>query len=129
LRLDTARARFELARLLASTARPEAADVGSRAFAELESLGAAREADEAAALLRELGVKTKAGPRATGLLTQRELEVLRLLAEGLTNTEIAGRLYISPKTVEHHVARIYRKLDVRTRAEAAAYAVRNLGSE
>jgi DNA-binding NarL/FixJ family response regulator len=55
--------------------------------------------------------------------------VLRLLAEGLTNTDIGKRLFISPRTVEHHVARIYRKLDVRTRSEAAAYAVRHLGGE
>ena len=126
-RLDAARARLELARVLVATGHPDAADVAGRAFAELESLGATREADEASAILRGLGVKTRSGPRASGLLTRREMEVLRLLAEGLTNGDIALRLYISPKTVEHHVARIYRKLDVRTRSEAAAYAVRHLG--
>jgi DNA-binding CsgD family transcriptional regulator len=127
LRLDAARARLELARALVDTDRTGAADVAGRAFSELESLGAAREADGAAALLRGLGVKTRSGPRAIGLLTRREVDVLRLLGEGLTNTEIARRLFISPKTAEHHVARIFRKLDVHNRAEAAAFAVRNLG--
>mgnify|MGYP002084197026 CR=1 FL=1 len=127
LRLDTARARLTLAQALAASRAPDAPDVAGRAFSELESLGAAHEADEAAALLRRLGVKTKSGPRAAGALTRREVDVLRLLGEGLTNAAIAKRLYISPKTVEHHVARIYRKLDVNTRSEATAYAVRHLG--
>ncbi len=94
-----------------------------RAFSELESLGALREADEAAALMRELGVKAPSGPRAAGLLTRREVEVLRLLGEGNTNVEIGKRLFISPKTVEHHVGRIYRKLDVTRARKAATYAV------
>ena len=55
--------------------------------------------------------------------------MLRLLGEGLTNAEIGERLFISPKTVEHHVGRIYGKLDLRTRTEAAAYALRHLGPE
>jgi DNA-binding CsgD family transcriptional regulator len=55
--------------------------------------------------------------------------VLRLLGEGLSNREMAARLFISPKTAEHHVSRVYAKLGLRSRAEAAAYAVRNLGSE
>ena len=55
--------------------------------------------------------------------------MLRLLGEGLTNPEIAQRLFISPKTAEHHVGRIYGKLGLSTRAELAAYAVRNLGGE
>ena len=101
--------------------------MAGRAFSELESLGARREADEASALLRgRSGVKTRSGPRAADALTRREVEVLRLLGEGFTNADIATRLYISPKTVEHHVARVYRKLDVTTRAEASAYAVRHL---
>ena len=55
--------------------------------------------------------------------------MLRLLGEGLTNPEIAQRLFISPKTAEHHVGRIYGKLQLRTRTELAAYAVRNPGRE
>jgi DNA-binding CsgD family transcriptional regulator len=128
-RLETARARHELARALAESAPEVAADVGRRAREELEALGALREADAAGAFLRSLGVKSRSGPRADGALSKREREVLRLLSEGLTNAEIAKRLFISPKTAEHHVGRIYQKLGLRTRAEAAAYAVRTLGSE
>jgi DNA-binding CsgD family transcriptional regulator len=55
-------------------------------------------------------------------LSAREAEVLALIQAGHTNAEIAKRLYISPKTAEHHVSRVLSKLGVRTRAEAAALA-------
>ncbi len=128
-RLDAARTRLELARALSVTSPEIAVDTARRARAELEALGALRDADAAAALMRSLGAKGRAGPRATELLTRRETEVLRLLAEGLTNREIAERLFISPKTAEHHVGRVYAKLGVGTRAEAAAFAARNLGEK
>jgi ATP/maltotriose-dependent transcriptional regulator MalT len=126
---ETARARLELAHSLAATSPEVAVDVARRARNELDALGASREADAAAAFLRSLGAKGRSGPRNAGALSKREREVLRLLGEGLTNAEIGERLFISPKTVEHHVGRIYGKLDLRTRTEAAAYALRHLGPE
>ena len=57
-------------------------------------------------------------------LTARELEVLALVAEGLGNREIAERLFLSERTVAHHVSAILRKLGVRTRAQAGVRAVR-----
>jgi DNA-binding NarL/FixJ family response regulator len=56
-------------------------------------------------------------------LTQRELEVLQLLAEGSTNAEISQRLYISPKTTKNHLAAIFQKLDVTNRTHALVRAV------
>jgi DNA-binding CsgD family transcriptional regulator len=129
LRLEAARARLELAQVSAEIAPGAAADVARRSRDELDALGAVREADAAAALMRTLGVIGRTGPRRLGLLSKRETEVLRLLSEGLSNKEIAARLFISPKTAEHHLGRIYDKLGVKTRSEATAYAVRYLGPE
>lgn len=128
-RLDAARTRLDLARALVTRSPELAVDTARHACSELDALGARRDADGAAALMRELGAKSAAGPRAAGLLTRRELDVLRLLAGGLTNRAIAERLYISPKTVEHHTSRIYAKLGVTTRSEAAAWWVRHLAPE
>jgi DNA-binding CsgD family transcriptional regulator len=128
-RLDAARSRLELAQALAVSSPEVAVDTARHARIELESLGALREADAAAALMRSLGARGRAGPRAVGLLSRRETEVLRLLGDGHSNREIAERLFISPKTAEHHVSHIYGKLGVNSRAEAAAYAARNLGDE
>ena len=60
-----------------------------------------------------------------GRLTRREVEVLRLAARGLTTREIAGRLYISPKTADHHIQHIYGKIGVSTRAAAALWAMQH----
>ncbi len=129
LPLDAARARLELARALAATEPELSIDVARRAHRELESLGADRAAADASALLRSLGAKSRSGPRGVDVLTKREQEVLRLLGEGLSNAELGRRLFISPKTAEHHVGRILRKLDLRSRAEAAGYAARHGGAE
>jgi DNA-binding CsgD family transcriptional regulator len=122
--MDAARARLELARAL----RDENPDVAAReanvALETFERLGAARESDEAAALVRELGGPARTGPKGLGLLSKREVEVLRLLGEGLTNAEIAARLFISTKTAGNHVSSVLSKLHLRSRQEAAAYAVR-----
>ena len=59
-------------------------------------------------------------------MSKRELEVLRLVGYGLTNAQIAERLYISTKTAGHHVGNILSKLGLKNRSEAAAYAQRSL---
>jgi LuxR family transcriptional regulator, maltose regulon positive regulatory protein len=92
----------------------------------LEALGrpgeAARQADMAKARLRELGAMA---PReAVGPLSPREMEVLRQVAEGLSDPEIGRRLHISPHTVHRHVSNIHAKLGVSSRAAAAAQAVK-----
>ena len=115
------------ARLLAGRARIDSdVEVATQdlraAVVVFDRLGARRDHDEAAALLRDLGQAGPRGPKGWGLLTRREREVLRLLASGLSNAEIGTRLFISPKTAEHHVGRVLDKLALRSRAEAAAYA-------
>jgi pimeloyl-ACP methyl ester carboxylesterase/DNA-binding CsgD family transcriptional regulator len=65
------------------------------------------------------------GTRGSGRLSPREIEVLRLLARGETNGQIAARLGLSINTVERHVVNVYRKIDARGRAEATAWALRN----
>jgi DNA-binding CsgD family transcriptional regulator len=97
------------------------------ALEALETLGASAVAAKLRQALRERGVavprgKSRATRRNIAGLTARQAEVLELLAEGLSNTEIADRLFISPRTAESHVAGVLDKLDVSTREEAAARA-------
>jgi DNA-binding NarL/FixJ family response regulator len=80
--------------------------------------------DELLARVRAL-VRRRRGARAGGELTPRELQVLRLLAEGRTQGEVATALVISPKTVGTHVENILRKLDVHSRTQAVAVAYRS----
>ena len=65
------------------------------------------------------------GPAAGGELSPREREVLRLIAAGESNGQIAARLGISINTVERHVSNLYRKIEARGRADATAWAIRN----
>jgi DNA-binding NarL/FixJ family response regulator len=129
LPLDAARARFELARALDRTEPEVAVGEARTALAEFERLGAPREADKAAAFLRERGVAGRTGPKGLELLSRREREVLGLLGQGLTNAEIAARLYISTKTAGNHVSNVLSKLNLRSRTEAAAFAVRYVADE
>jgi len=122
--VEVARARLELARALAADRPTVAIAEATAALTALESHGAARAADDAAALLRSLGAPARTGPKRRATLTKREEEVLALVGHGLTNAEIAARLYISTKTVEHHVGRMLAKLGLRGRSEAAAHATR-----
>ncbi len=120
--LAAGRARLAMAQCLADRDRAGAVTWARAALASFTRLGATHEADQAAALLRQLGVQSRVGARQGGDLTAREREVLDLLTAGLANGEIATRLVISPKTAEHHVSQILAKLGVRSRAEAAALA-------
>jgi ATP/maltotriose-dependent transcriptional regulator MalT len=113
---------------LALGASPQAAD-GRRALEIVDRLGAA---GVRRALLRsrsEQGVPVPRGPRPSSRgnpagLTAREFEVLRLLAQGLSNADVAGRLFLSEKTVGHHVSAVLRKLGEPTRSRAVAAALR-----
>lgn len=99
------------------------------ALAAFDALGSAPAARIAANRLRELGARVPRGPNASTRgnpagLTAREVEVVALLAEGLRNAEIAERLVISAKTVDHHVSSVLGKLGTPTRQAAAAKALR-----
>jgi DNA-binding CsgD family transcriptional regulator len=124
LSLEAARARLLLAELVMESEPQLAALEARAALRSLESSGADREADQAAALLRALEGRGRAGPKRYSGLTKRELEVLDLLGEGLSNAEVAQRLFISTKTAGHHVGNVLMKLHLRSRTEAAVYAVR-----
>lgn len=121
---ELARARLELATALVDR-QPEVARGEARgALDGFRHLGASHAADAAAELLRHLGDRGRARPRTTGPLTAREEEVLELIAEGLSNAEIAERLFISRRTAEHHVSSILAKLGLANRTEAAAHVLR-----
>jgi DNA-binding CsgD family transcriptional regulator len=107
--------------LLALGDRNGALDEASRAIAALSSWPGWRR-DRAEALAHRL---TGRAGRADGELTNREREVAALVAEGLTNSQLAERLFISPKTAAVHVSNILTKLGLSSRAEVAAWAVRH----
>jgi DNA-binding CsgD family transcriptional regulator len=98
------------------------------ALSILESLGAGPAAEKLRRTLRTTGVRgISRGPRLSTKensagLTTRQMEVLSLMSDGCTNAEIADRLFIAYKTVDHHVSAILAKLDARTRAEAVSIA-------
>jgi ATP/maltotriose-dependent transcriptional regulator MalT len=101
------------------------ASQAARGISLLDGLGATAVAAKARLELRARGITSiPRRPRTTGRpgtsgLTERQLEVMNLIAEGLTNPEIADRLFVSPRTVDHHVSAILSKLGVSTRQEAA----------
>jgi DNA-binding CsgD family transcriptional regulator len=120
--LDVAHAHLGLAEAI-KVDRPAVARVeATAAVAGFEAAGASRMAYVGRALLRELGDRSHVGRKGAGMLTDREVEILRLVARGLTNAEIADRLFISVKTAGNHVSNILSKIGARSRTEAAAFA-------
>ena len=99
----------------------------TQAAAELDALGAVRHRDAAERELRRLGQRnlhrrTRAGrPGGTGIetLTERELQIARLVVDRRTNPQIAAELFLSQKTVETHIRNLFGKLDVSSRVEIA----------
>jgi DNA-binding CsgD family transcriptional regulator len=125
LPMELARTHLEMARAMSERSPEVAIAEAKAALKAFERLEAARLADAAGALLRSLGAPIRTGPKGVGALTRREAEVLELVGAGLSNPEIADRLYITRKTVETHVGNILSKLGLRNRAEAAAFATRH----
>lgn len=119
---EAGRARIELARVLGDLGRPNDTVREARAAAtSLRRIGARLETERADALAVEVGGKPAA---KTSPLTKRECEVLRLVAEGSTNRDIADRLVLSKHTVNRHVTNILAKLGSPSRSAAVAEALR-----
>jgi DNA-binding CsgD family transcriptional regulator/tetratricopeptide (TPR) repeat protein len=130
---EAAVARLELAGALAALGRVASAESEARASREtFDKLGAARDLMRADSFLAGEGLPGAAGSEPVGDgagredhdLSPREIEVLRLVAQGLSDAEIAERLVVSPHTVHRHVANIRAKLRLPSRAAAVAYAAR-----
>jgi DNA-binding CsgD family transcriptional regulator len=106
------------------------AEAQAAALAIFDRLGARPAAEALRAKMQAAGAVIPRGPRAATRenpfgLTARQSQILALLADGLTNAQIAARLHLSPKTVDHHVTAILTKLNVHAREEAAALAKRD----
>jgi ATP/maltotriose-dependent transcriptional regulator MalT len=105
-------------------------DSKREAIVLLQGVGADAVVQKIKAEMRSSGIKSiprgmrKSTLSNAALLTSRELDILQLLKEGLQNKEIAGKLFIAPKTVDHHISAILFKLDVSSRVKAVNEAVR-----
>jgi DNA-binding NarL/FixJ family response regulator len=125
-RFEAARARLELAGVLAACSRLEAATQEARAaFINFTEIGAVQASERAAALLARcetMATKQAGVPSVATRITPRELDVLRLVAQGLGDKEVAALLELSEHTVHRHIANILNKLDVPSRTAAVAHA-------
>ena len=123
-RYETARSRFRWAEALCATGDRNAAEIeAAQALEEAEAMGAEPLAEAVRALARRARLDLPGLRRSTSaVLTDREEEVLLLVAQGLTNRQIGERLYISAKTVSVHVSNVLAKLGASGRAEAVSLA-------
>jgi DNA-binding CsgD family transcriptional regulator len=117
------RARTELCygeRLRRAGRRADAREHLRAALEAFERLGAVPWAERAKAELRATGeTARRRDPTVAERLTPQELQIALAVGEGRTNRDVAAALFLSPKTIEYHLANVYRKLDVRTRAQLA----------
>jgi DNA-binding CsgD family transcriptional regulator len=126
-RLELAAALEDLGAELAASEREAAIDVLGRTLALYTELGATWDARRVRSRLRELGVRRRlviTEPETSGwpAMTTSERSVARLVAEGLTNREVADRLFVSPHTVNSHLRHIFSKLGINSRVELARLA-------
>jgi DNA-binding NarL/FixJ family response regulator len=119
-RLPALWARLDLGQARAAVGDPRAVPELKHVVAAADDRGAVTVRELAARTLRSLGVRTWRRAATGSPLTVREEEVARLVAAGVTNREVAARLFLSPKTVERHLVNLFRKLEVRNRTELAA---------
>nr|WP_042186463.1 LuxR family transcriptional regulator [Kibdelosporangium sp. MJ126-NF4]CEL17295.1 Tetratricopeptide repeat-containing protein / Transcriptional regulator, LuxR family [Kibdelosporangium sp. MJ126-NF4]CTQ91476.1 Tetratricopeptide repeat-containing protein / Transcriptional regulator, LuxR family [Kibdelosporangium sp. MJ126-NF4] len=133
LLLDAARGFEKMgARLLAAKAALEAAELAPdrelilRCLDQFQASGVTPWLDRARRLARSLGIVHRTGTSA-GPLTKREAEVVRLVGQGLSNADVATRLFLSARTVETHLRNSYRKLGITSRLRLAQWAARNEG--
>lgn len=122
--LDASRAQFVLGTWLAADGRrDEAVAMLKEVRTAFVSMGALADADQVSARLRGLGTRSRAKSRSTsvGPLTKRELEIARLVASGLKNSEVAATLFLAEKTVAAHLSNIYGKVEVRSRVQLGAW--------
>jgi DNA-binding NarL/FixJ family response regulator len=120
---EVARARLELASIQQMLGRPEQARrEAEAALAILERLGSIFHAGRAKALLKQLEREANGESAHQGPLTDRQIEILRLISKGLNDREIAAALVLSEHTVHRHVANILQRLDLPSRSAAVAYA-------
>ena len=122
-RFEAARMRLLSALCLAAAGMAGSAELAASAHAAFGDLALDAWRQRAARVLGRLGVRPPARSREPGVLSARELEVLKLVCAGASNPQVADRLVISPKTAARHVANIFTKLGVHSRAEAARTAV------
>jgi DNA-binding CsgD family transcriptional regulator len=121
--LDALRSRLTLAIAMSQTDKSRAVELLREIRARFADSGASHDADLVSALLRQLGTRSRAKSRTTnvGPLTKRELEIARLVASGLKNSEVASTLFLAEKTVAAHLSNIYGKVEVRSRVQLTAW--------
>jgi ATP/maltotriose-dependent transcriptional regulator MalT len=122
---DAARTHLEWAALVAANDTTLAVPALQESLDVFEHLGAQRSARRARRLLYKLGTRPRSAlhPHTSAPLSPRELEIVRLVADDLTNAEIAERLIISPRTVTTHLDRIYTRLGINSRTALVRYAI------